>query len=67
MEPRDIVDGIIEDAHERLCSFIASALACDLQVELTAVERPDVDKVKTQELATQLGVTTQVRWRPYFP
>ena len=56
-----------DNAHERLCSFIRSALACNLQVELTAVDRPDVNKVKTQEFATKLGVPTEVRWRPYFP
>ena len=56
-----------DNAHERLCSFIQAALACNLHVELTAIDRPEVNQGKTQELATQLGVPNEVRWRPYFP
>lgn len=62
-----LMDPLVDNGHERVCSFIQNALACDLRVELTAVDRPDVNRVKTQELARRLGVEAEVRWRPYFP
>ena len=58
---------IVGCAHERVCSFIRSALSCNLQVEITAVDRPGINKDKTNELAMLLGVQSQIRWRPYFP
>ena len=63
----ELMEPLVDNGHERLCSFIQSALLCDLQVELTAIDRPDVDKQKAQELATSLGVMSEVRWRPFFP
>lgn len=54
-------------AHECVCEFVRQCLQHELDVELTGVDRPDVDKKKAQELAVQLGVTRLVRWRPYFP
>ena len=62
-----LMDPLVENGHERVCSFVQSALACDLQVELTAIDRPDVNKVETQELARSLGVEAEIRWRPFFP
>lgn len=62
-----LMDPLVDNGHERVCSFVLSALACDLQVELTAIDRPDVNQVKAQELARFLGVETEIRWRPYFP
>jgi len=57
-----------EEGFERMCAFIRDAVKVegDLEVEVTAVDRPDVDKAKTEALAKSLGVTIPVRWRPYF-
>jgi hypothetical protein len=57
------------DAFDILCKFIKDAVQVHgLDVETTAVDRPDVDKVKTEIFASKiLGVSNQVRWRPYFP
>ena len=54
---------------DTVCDFIKDAVAVegDLEVEITAVDRSDVDKSKTEALAESLGVTKSVRWRPYFP
>lgn len=66
----DLMEPLVDDdvgAHDQVCAFIQSALSCDLEVELTGVDRSDVDKEKAQDLATQLGVESEIRWRPYFP
>jgi molybdenum cofactor biosynthesis enzyme MoaA len=52
--------------HDTVCQFIREALRAGLQVETTAVDRPDVDKEATEALSRELQVTTPVRWRPYF-
>jgi hypothetical protein len=56
------------DAFDIMCKFITDAVQVHgLDVETTAVDRPDVDKVKTEMFASKtLGVTNPVRWRPYF-
>ncbi|KAL3907235.1 MAG: hypothetical protein SGILL_008953 [Bacillariaceae sp.] len=55
-------------AHERVCEWVhQAALLEGMEVEVTAVARPDVDVVQTEELSQSLGVETPVRWRPYFP
>ena len=66
-------------AHSRVCAFIAASAALDdFDVEVTAVDRPDVDHAATEELAARLlgssrseaergGGRPIVRWRPYFP
>jgi organic radical activating enzyme len=59
--------GAAAAAHDQMCTFVESALACNLEVELTGVDRSEVDKQKAQELATTLGVEAEIRWRPYFP
>ena len=56
-----------EDAHKMVCHFIQEAVRLGLQVETTAVDRDDVDKEQTEALSKSLGVSTPVRWRPYFP
>jgi len=53
--------------YDAVCDFIQSAVNHDLEVEVTAVDRPDVNKVKTEAIAHGLGVKKLVRWRPYFP
>lgn len=57
------------EGFETVCNFIqdAASINGDLEIETTAVDRPDVDKAKTEALAASLGVTNPVRWRPYFP
>ena len=60
-------DTISRPAHEMVCDFIVSALDVGLDVEVTAVDRVEVDKAATEKLAKSLGVTDPVRWRPYFP
>jgi hypothetical protein len=61
-------DGETTTGFDIMCNFVRDAVRVDgeLEVELTAVDRPDVDKTKTEALAESLGVTTSVRWRPYF-
>ena len=60
---------IATNGFETMCNFVKDAVSVrgDLEVEATAVDRPDVDKAKTEALARSLGVTKPVRWRPYFP
>jgi pyruvate-formate lyase-activating enzyme len=52
--------------YELVCQFIQEAVRQELEVEVTAVDRKEVDRKKTEAMAASLGVTTQVRWRPYF-
>mmetsp|Transcript_55266 Transcript_55266/g.63779 ORF Transcript_55266/g.63779 Transcript_55266/m.63779 type:complete len:378 (+) Transcript_55266:158-1291(+) len=55
-------------AFDIMCDFIRDAVQVDgLEVETTAVERSDVDKVKTEIFSKSLGVSKPIRWRPYFP
>ena len=66
--PKPSKDTDVEESHHlRVREFIRSAVHVGLQVETTAVDRPEVDKEETQKLATSLGVKGPVRWRPYFP
>ena len=68
MEPI-LVHGTSQTGFDVVCNFIQEAVRVngDLEVELTAIDRPDVDKAKTEALAESLGVRMPVRWRPYFP
>jgi pyruvate-formate lyase-activating enzyme len=54
-------------AHERVCRFIQQAVQVGLQVEVTGVDRAEVNKEETEALAQSLGVTEPVRWRSYHP
>lgn len=60
-------DTVSTPAHEMVCDFIVSALDVGLDVEVTGVDRVEVDKAATEKLAKSLGVADPVRWRPYFP
>jgi hypothetical protein len=51
--------------HQRLCHLIQAATACGFDVELTGVDRPDIDKEKAEEFAAKIGAT--FRWRSYYP
>jgi hypothetical protein len=53
-------------AHGRVCRFIQQAVQAGLEVEITGVDRTDVDKETTEALARSLKVSSPVRWRPYF-
>lgn len=53
-------------AHGIVCGFISEALGCGLEVEVTGVDRPDVNKDEAEKLAADLGVHKLFRWRPYF-
>ncbi len=53
--------------HERVVSFVRSAVQVGLDVEITAVERDTLHRDRLQSLVTDLGVQSPVRWRPYFP
>ena len=52
--------------HDRVCEFIREAVHANLQVEVTGVDRPEIDKKRTETLAASLGVESPCRWRPYF-
>jgi molybdenum cofactor biosynthesis enzyme MoaA len=53
-------------AHDIVCEFIQQAVHSDLQVQVTGVDRSDVDKEATEKLVMSLGVHDAVRWRPFF-
>lgn len=53
-------------AHGIVCDFVSEALGCGMEVEVTGVDRPDVDKDKAEHFAANLGVRQPFRWRPYF-
>lgn len=63
--PNDINDTPVEP-HDRVCRLIQAAVGAGLHVETTAVDRPEIDKSRTENLATQLGVQTPIRWRSYY-
>ena len=65
----NVVRPLDEAAFDTVCSFITDAgqVNGNLEIETTAVDRPDVDKARTESLAASLGVIRPVRWRPYFP
>lgn len=50
-----------------VCAFIGNCVDIGLNVEVTGVDREEVDKEAAEELARSLGVIEPVRWRPYFP
>jgi len=53
-------------AHAQVCKFIREALRVGLEVELTGVDMPMVDKEAAEDLGRDLGVESVFRWRPYF-
>mmetsp|Transcript_26571 Transcript_26571/g.41236 ORF Transcript_26571/g.41236 Transcript_26571/m.41236 type:complete len:318 (-) Transcript_26571:727-1680(-) len=54
-------------SHAQVCKFIREALRVGLEVELTGVDMPLVDKEAAEDLGRDLGVQSVFRWRPYFP
>jgi len=63
----ELMEPLVENAHEKLCTFIENCVACNLDVELTSIDRPGIDKQEVQALATNLGVNGEIRWRTFFP
>mmetsp|Transcript_35015 Transcript_35015/g.70816 ORF Transcript_35015/g.70816 Transcript_35015/m.70816 type:complete len:292 (-) Transcript_35015:1961-2836(-) len=59
--------GISEPAHGIVCNFVREAVSLGLNVEITAVDRNDIDKKSAGDLALSLGVSEPIRWRPYYP
>ncbi|KAL3782247.1 hypothetical protein HJC23_000310 [Cyclotella cryptica] len=59
-------------AHDMVCEFILEAAKVGMEVEITGIDRPDVDKVETDRLARLLlsvadkSKRSKVRWRKYF-
>jgi|Transcript_18970 hypothetical protein len=60
-------------AHDIVCEFIMEAAKVGMDVEITAIDRPDVDKRETDRLARMLlsvgdqkKKISNVRWRRYF-
>jgi len=62
----DLMQPLVKNAHSQVCQFIEQAVdTSDLEVEVTAVDRFEVDKEQLESLAESLRVPS-VRWRPYF-
>lgn len=53
--------------HDQVQNFIRAVVAAGMEVETTAVDRPDVNKERTNRLSVDLGVADPVRWRIYYP
>lgn len=74
MEPCCFTDGDMMPgmAHDMICEFILEACKVGMDVEITGVDRPDVDKNDVDRLARMLlsvadrNKRSKVRWRPYF-
>ncbi|CAJ1951412.1 unnamed protein product [Cylindrotheca closterium] len=65
MQPLLLVEE--DNAHSQVCRFIQQAADTNgLEVEVTAVDRPEVNKETLESLAKSLSVENPVRWRPYF-
>ena len=58
--------GLTVRSHSRVCRFVQNALAVGLDVEITAVDRDDVEKDKLEELVRGTIGPCSIRWRPYF-
>lgn len=62
----DLMKPAIPDAHSRVCRFLEEALKAGLEVEVTGVDRFEVDKTATEQLARSIGISSPIRWRKYF-
>ncbi|KAL7485136.1 hypothetical protein ACHAW6_010733 [Cyclotella cf. meneghiniana] len=74
MEPCSFSSGNLMPgmAHDMVCEFILEAAKVGMEVEITGIDRPDVDKLETDRLARLLlsvadkTKRSKVRWRKYF-
>jgi TatD family-associated radical SAM protein len=62
----ELMKPMIVDAQSQVCRFIEQARETGLDVEVTAVDRKEVNKTELEELTQSLNVSKEVRWRPYF-
>lgn len=67
MQYDELMTPTAPDGHDRVCKFVSVAIDAGLDVEVTAVDRPDVDKPKAEDLAHSMRVPVPIRWRPFFP
>jgi len=63
----ELMTPVIPDGHETVCILIQVATTTGLDVEITCVDRPDVDKSMAENLARVLNVSEPIRWRVFFP
>lgn len=62
------VMNVDSSCHGLMRDFVQHAASASLDVAVTAVDRPEVDKDATQQWVTDdLGIIAGVRWRSYFP
>ncbi len=62
-------------AHDIVCELIMEATKLGMDVEITGIDRPEIDKVEMERLARLLLSVgpnkytrrRMIRWRPYFP
>lgn len=65
---QQLMQPTVQNAHETVCKFIQQSIQAGLDVESTAIDRPEVNKERTEAFSvSQLQVASPVRWRPYFP
>jgi hypothetical protein len=69
-EPSLFLPGV---AHDIVCEFIMETTKLGMDVEITGIDRPDVDKVEMEQLARLLlsvrprkDKRRMIRWRRYF-
>ena len=65
MSPR--TEELTRAPHDIVCDFVQEAVLQEMDVEITAVDRSEVNKQQVEALALSLGVSAKVRWRTYFP
>jgi hypothetical protein len=74
MEPCSFTSGSLMPgmAHDMICEFILEACKVGMEVEITGIDRRDVDKSEVDRLARMLlsvaerNKRSNVRWRGYF-
>ena len=64
---QQLLQPTVPDAHATVCRFVERSIQAGLEVECTAVDRPEVDRAATEALAAQLTHHHPLRWRTYFP
>jgi len=66
-EKEQLTSTTTASALEAVCTFIQQCIMEGFHVEVTSIDRPDVDKETVETLARDLGVVHPVRWRTYHP
>ena len=69
--PHDMVQQFIRTVADAIQSSSSQQqqhiLPPQLSMEITAIDRPEVDQEALSKCVASLGVTTPIRWRAYFP